>query len=59
MPYRISPKNHPCCVKGAAYELKQKNPGYLVAGERRGIKLPGFDYGNSPKIENLDLTEEL
>lgn len=47
----------PVASKELAYELKQKNPGYLLAGERRGIKLPGFDYGNSPtEIENLDLT---
>ncbi|WP_343208044.1 2-phosphosulfolactate phosphatase [Anaerolentibacter hominis] len=34
--------------KAKAYELKKKYPEALLAGERKGIKLPGFDYGNSP-----------
>jgi 2-phosphosulfolactate phosphatase len=28
--------------------LKLKDEGYLIAGERNGDKLEGFDYGNSP-----------
>ena len=47
----------PVASKELAYELKQKNPDYLLAGERKGVMLPGFDYGNSPsQIENVDLT---
>jgi len=47
----------PVASKELAYELREKNPGYLLVGERGGIKLPDFDYGNSPtEIEHLDLT---
>lgn len=28
--------------------LELKNHGYLAAGERKGMMLPGFDFGNSP-----------
>lgn len=31
-----------------AHELKKKNPEYILIGERAGLKLDGFDYGNSP-----------
>lgn len=31
-----------------AYKLKEKNPDYILMGERKGQMLPGFDYGNSP-----------
>lgn len=31
-----------------AYELKEKNPAYVLVGEREGKILPGFDFGNSP-----------
>ena len=31
-----------------AYELKAKNPDYILAGERGGAILPGFDIGNAP-----------
>ena len=31
-----------------AEALRTRIPGCLLAGERNGIKLPGFDYGNSP-----------
>ena len=38
-----------------AWELKHKHPEYLMAGERGGVILPGFDYGNSPsQTENVD-----
>ena len=30
-----------------AYRLKQKNPEVILAGERGGKTLPGFDVGNS------------
>ncbi len=39
-----------------AYELKRQNPAFVLMGERRGKKMPGFDYGNSPtEIEHVDL----
>lgn len=31
-----------------AYKLKEKNPDMILAGERHGAILPGFDTGNSP-----------
>ncbi len=31
-----------------ARELKRRMPEALLVGERLGVKLPGFDYGNSP-----------
>ena len=50
----------PVASKELAYELKQNNPDYLLAGERGGVKLPGFDYGNSPtEIEYTDLSNRI
>ncbi len=38
-------------------KIKSKNPEYLTSGERYGIRIPGFNYGNSPSvIMNTDLT---
>jgi len=31
-----------------AYRLKSENPSFLLAGERKGTKPKGFDFGNSP-----------
>ncbi len=43
--------------KEAAYELKENNKDIILIGERGGIKLPGFDFGNSPsQIENIDFS---
>lgn len=40
-----------------AYSLKEKNPEFLLVGERQGQKPAGFDYGNSPtEIEAVDFT---
>lgn len=40
-----------------AYSLKQSNPDYILIGERKGIKLEGFDFGNSPyDVEKVDFT---
>ena len=39
-----------------AYRLKAENPGYILAGERGGKILPGFDVGNSPsELSGLDI----
>lgn len=40
-----------------AYACKQKHPEYLLAGERGGFTLEGFDFGNSPSAaEQRDFT---
>lgn len=40
-----------------AYDYKKKDNNCILIGERNGIVLPGFDYGNSPsQIENIDFT---
>lgn len=40
-----------------ARKLKQEHPEYILIGERKGRKLPGFDYGNSPdSIKGHDFT---
>lgn len=31
-----------------SFGLKEKNPDYILVGERNGVKVEGFDYGNSP-----------
>jgi len=31
-----------------AYQLNSEHPEYLLAGERGGTKLKGFNFGNSP-----------
>lgn len=38
----------PVGKKEIAYEYKEKDPSIVLIGERHGIKLPGFDFGNSP-----------
>ena len=38
-----------------AYRLKEENPHMILAGERHGKILPGFDTGNSPsELMKLD-----
>ena len=45
--------------KQIAYDLKEKNKDYILVGERSGIKLPGFDFGNSPsQIKNVDFSNK-
>lgn len=40
-----------------AYQLKRENPEYVLMGERGGLPLPGFDYGNSPsQMARIDLS---
>ncbi len=39
-----------------AYQLKKENPQFLLAGERHGKILPGFDFGNSPsQLSEIDI----
>jgi 2-phosphosulfolactate phosphatase len=41
---------------GTAFELRAREPGALLVGERHGRRLPGFDAGNSPtELRALDL----
>jgi 2-phosphosulfolactate phosphatase len=45
----------PVASEAAARALKAADPGAVLMGERGCIKLPGFDYGNSPAdIEQVD-----
>ncbi len=38
-----------------AYALKEQHPDYVLVGERHGVILPGFDFGNSPtQTEGVD-----
>ena len=47
---------YPIADLEAAYALKQQHPDWLLAGERKMIAGPGFDYGNSPsQLEHADL----
>ncbi len=42
-----------------ARRLKRDHPDYIMVGERGGIILPGFDYGNSPsQTERAELKEK-
>ncbi|MBS6395794.1 MAG: 2-phosphosulfolactate phosphatase [Clostridiales bacterium] len=46
----------PVGAKETAYALKEEHPDYLLVGERHGVILPGFDYGNSPsQTEGADI----
>lgn len=45
--------------KEIAYNLKEKHKDYILIGERNGIKLPGFDFGNSPsQIKDIDFSNK-
>ena len=40
-----------------ALAYREQHPDAVLCGERKGIKVEGFDYGNSPsQIENVDFT---
>lgn len=46
--------------KQIAYDLKKENDNFILIGERHGVILPGFDYGNSPsQIENVDFSNRI
>lgn len=59
-PYLISngaKKLIPVSDMQIAYDYKKKNNNCILIGERNGIILPEFDYGNSPsQIENIDFS---
>lgn len=45
--------------KQLAYDLKEKDNSLILVGERHGVILPGFDYGNSPsQIKDIDFTNK-
>lgn len=47
----------PVGAKETAYALKEEHTDYMLIGERHGVILPGFDYGNSPsQTEGVDFT---
>ena len=40
-----------------AFKLKETTPNSLLFGERNGIKVKGFDFGNSPSSVNADIVK--
>ena len=45
--------------KKQAFDLKKKNPGFILCGEEGGLAPKGFDYGNSPlELSKLDLEQK-
>jgi len=49
----------PVATVREATALKKQHPDYLLAGERKGIKVAGFDMGNSPyEATNTDLVDK-
>ena len=54
--WRGAERIYPVAALDGAYALHRAHPEYLLAGERKGRKAEGFDFGNSPaEIESLDL----
>ena len=48
---------YPVGDKELAYEYKKAHPDAVLIGERNGVKLPGFDFGNSPSaVKEADFT---
>ena len=40
-----------------AFDYREKHPGTVLVGERGGVIIDGFDYGNSPaQVEHVDFT---
>jgi 2-phosphosulfolactate phosphatase len=49
-------KIYPVADLEEARLLRKKHPNWILMGERKGLKLPDFDYGNSPaEIEHENL----
>lgn len=41
-----------------SFELKRRHPDWIQIGERGGVRVEGFDYGNSPyEVSQADFTE--
>ena len=40
-----------------AFKLKETTPNSLLFGERNGIKVEGFDFGNSPRSVNAEIVK--
>lgn len=54
--YKGAEKIIPVGDSAIAYRLKEENPDMILAGERYGKILPGFDVGNSPsQLSDIDL----
>jgi len=50
-------KLYPVGDKEFAYKYKETHPDAILIGERHGVMLPGFNYGNSPsQVKNVDFT---
>lgn len=50
----------PVGEKEIAYDFKKRDSNVILIGERMGVKLPDFDYGNSPtQIENVDFSNKI
>lgn len=50
----------PAATVEEAYSLSKKYPGAILAGERNSIKVPEFEYGNSPAEYNAhDFHDEI
>jgi 2-phosphosulfolactate phosphatase len=42
-----------------AFQLKKDHPDYILIGERNGIKIKGFDFGNSPaEVNKIDFSNK-
>jgi 2-phosphosulfolactate phosphatase len=49
---------YPVATVEEAFALKNLHPDWVLIGEREGIQVPGFDYGNSPyDVKDIDFTE--
>ena len=48
---------YPVSTIEEALALKEKHPDMLVAGERGGAKVPGFDLGNSPRECSISVVQ--
>lgn len=49
----------PVGIVADAFKMKRDHPEYILIGERNGIKIEGFDYGNSPaEVSKIDFTNK-
>ncbi|MCW4050924.1 MAG: 2-phosphosulfolactate phosphatase [Candidatus Bathyarchaeota archaeon] len=48
---------HPVGSLEEVFSLREKNPDWVLMGERGGNRVEGFDYGNSPyEVRDIDFT---